>query len=59
MTHGGDDEGVERNWIRHITPIVTASTVKTTVEEPTIIRIVWAGKFPTSPDKLSDDVDPI
>ena len=59
MMHGGEDDDTERNWIRQITPIVTASTVNTTVEEATIIRMVLAGKLPMRLERLIKDVDPM
>ena len=42
-----------------MTPIETATTVKTTVNDPTIIKTVRAGKLPTRPDKLMEDGDPV
>ena len=42
-----------------MTPIETATTVKTTVNDPTIIKTVRAGKLPTRPDRLMEDGDPL
>ena len=58
MQGGEEDEGTDLNWIRQITPIETATTVSTTVNDPTIIKIVRAGKFPMRPDRFMEDVDP-